>query len=160
MELAIAVGRHETVLARPEGRSPLIREEDVVAFGRRDERDSDEYGSQRIEDSGVELINLARIRDAGIAAATRQALDRLAGLDGFWLHLDADVLDAEIMPAVDHIVEGGLAWDELVHVLQRAFATGRVIGMDITILNPTALDRDGSIVARFVDAVASGMKAD
>jgi arginase len=159
MELAIAVGRHDTVLARPDGNSPLVEEEDVVAFGRRDEQDSDEYGSQRIEDSGVELINLARIRDAGIAAVTSQALARLAGLDGFWLHLDADVLNAEIMPAVDHIVEGGLAWDELVHVLRQTFSTGRVVGMDITILNPT-LDKDGSIVARFVDAVASGMKAD
>jgi arginase len=56
-------------------------------------------------------------------------------------------------------VEGGLAWDELVHVLRRAFVTGRVVGMDITILNPT-LDKDGSIVRHFVDAVASGMKAD
>ena len=157
MELAIAVGRHDTVLARPEGRSPLIREEDVVAFGRRDEQDSDEHGSQRIEDSGIELINLGSIRDIGIEAATSQALARLAGPDGFWLHLDADVLDAEIMPVVDHIVEGGLSWDELVHVLRQAFSTGRVVGMNITILNPT-LDKDGSIVARFVDAVASSMK--
>jgi arginase len=109
MELAIAVGRHDTVLARPEGRSPLIREEDVVAFGRRDEQDSNEHGSQRIEDSSIELIDLARIREIGIAAATDQALAHLAGLDGFWLHLDADVLDAKIMPAVDYIVEGGLA---------------------------------------------------
>lgn len=159
MELAIAVGRHDTVLASPEGRSPLIRAEDVVAFGRRDERDSDEHGSQRIEDSAIELIDLARIRDAGITEATHQALDRLAGLDGFWLHLDADVLDAEIMPAVDYIVDGGLSWGELIHILGRAFATGRVIGMDITILNP-ALDKDGSIVRNFVDAVASGMQAD
>jgi arginase len=156
MELAIAVGRHETVLAKPEGRSPLIREEDVVAFGRRDEQDSNEAGSQRIEDSGIELINLESIRDIGIEAATNQALARLAGLDGFWLHLDADVLDAKIMPAVDYIVEGGLAWDELVHVLRQAFSTGRVIGMNVTILNPT-LDRDGSIASRFVDAVVSGM---
>jgi arginase len=44
-----------------------------------------------------------------------------------------------------------------VHVLRQAFATGRVIGMDITILNP-ALDRDGAIVRRFADAVASGME--
>jgi arginase len=159
MELAIAVGRHDTVLARPEGRSPLIREEDVVAFGRRDELDSDEHGSQRIEDSEIALINLARIREAGIAAATDQALAHLAGLDGFWLHLDADVLDAKIMPAVDYIVEGGLAWDELVHALQHTFATGRVVGMDITILNP-ALDRDGSVVRRFADTVASAMKID
>jgi arginase len=158
MELAIAAGRHDTVLARPEGRSPLIREEDVVAFGRRDEQDSEESGSQRIEESDVHLINLARIRDIGIAAAADRALEHLARLDGFWLHLDADVLDAAIMPAVDHIVEGGLGWDELVHALRRAFATGRVIGMNITILNPT-LDPDGSIVGRFVDTVASGMKA-
>jgi arginase len=158
MELAIAVGRHDTLLAGPEGSSPLIREEDVVAFGRRDEQDSDEYGSQRIEDSRVELISLTRIRDVGIAEAADHALGRLAGLDGFWLHLDADVLDAAIMPAVDHIVEGGLAWDELVYVLRRAFATGRVIGMNITILNPT-LDADGSVVRRFVDTVASGMTA-
>jgi arginase len=70
MELAIAVGRHDTVLARPEGHSPLVAEEDVVAFGRRDEQDSEESGSQRIEDSAVELINLTRIREVGIAAAT------------------------------------------------------------------------------------------
>jgi arginase len=159
MELAIAVGRHDTVLARPEDHSPLVEEEDVVAFGRRDEQDSEEFGSQRIEDSGIELINLARIRDIGIEAATSQALARLAGLEGFWLHLDADVLDAKIMPAVDYIVEGGLAWDELIHVLRQAFSTERVVGMNITILNP-ALDKDGSIAARFVDAVASGMKAD
>jgi arginase len=159
MELAIAVGRHDTVLARPEDRSPLVDQDDVVAFGRRDEQDSDEHGSQRIEDSGIELINLGSIRDIGIEAATSQALARLAGLDGFWLHLDADVLDAKIMPAVDYIVEGGLAWDELIHVLRQAFSTGRVVGMNITILNP-ALDKDGSVVARFVDAVASGMKSD
>jgi arginase len=159
MELAIAVGRHDTILARPEGYYPLILEEDVIAFGRRDEQDSEESGSQRIEESGVELINLRRIRSVGIAAATQQALERLAGLESFWLHLDADVLDAEIMPAVDHIVEGGLSWDELVQVLRHAFATGRIIGMDITILNPM-LDKDGSVVRRFVDTLAAGMKAD
>jgi hypothetical protein len=31
--------------------------------------------------------------------------------------------------------------------------------MDITILNP-ALDKDGLVTRRFVDAMASGMKAD
>lgn len=159
MELAIAVGCHDTVLARPEGRSPLVEEENVVAFGRRDELDSEESGSQRIEESGVKLINLARIRKAGIADATRQAFDHLAGLDRFWLHLDADILDAKIMPAVDHIVEGGLDWDELAYVLRHAFATGRVMGMNITILNPT-LDKDSSIVRRFAETVASGMTGD
>ena len=36
MELAIAVGRGPAVLADLEGRRPLVREEDVVAFGYRD----------------------------------------------------------------------------------------------------------------------------
>ena len=52
--------------------------------------------------------------DAGCAAAA-EALRRLAdpALDGFWVHLDADVLDDAIMPAVDYRMPDGLRFDEL-----------------------------------------------
>jgi len=33
-------------------------------------------------------------------------------LDGFWLHLDVDVLNDDIMPAVDSREKGGLFYDE------------------------------------------------
>jgi hypothetical protein len=44
--------------------------------------------------------------------------------DGFWIHLDADVLDETIMQAVDDPRPGGLAWDELVSALSMAVRSG------------------------------------
>ncbi|HTV67261.1 MAG TPA: arginase family protein [Rhizobiaceae bacterium] len=160
MELALATGNGPSVLVDLEGRGPLVREEDVAAFGRRDEEDSEQSGSQRIEDTKVKLISLTDIRRDGAQPLLEDALRHLDArhLDGFWLHLDADVLDDAINPAVDHRIEGGLSWDELTAALKAAFATGHVKGMDITILNPR-LDKDGTIVRRFVDAVAEGLGA-
>jgi arginase len=57
-------------------------------------------------------------------------------LDGFWVHLDADILDDAIMPAVDYRMPGGLSWDELAAVLRAAAASDRMVGIDITILTP------------------------
>jgi hypothetical protein len=37
-------------------------------------------------------------------------------VEGFWIHLDADVLDDEVMPAVDYRMPGGLPPDELAGV--------------------------------------------
>jgi len=34
-------------------------------------------------------------------------------IDGFWIHLDADVLDDAIMPAVDYRLEDGLSYSDL-----------------------------------------------
>lgn len=158
MELALATGHGPSLLSDIEGRGPLIREEDVVAFGRRDEEDAEQSGSQRIEDTKVKLISLTDIRRDGAQPLLTDALHGLDAkhLDGFWLHLDADVLDDTANSAVDHRIEGGLSWDELTAALKAAFATGRVKGMDITVLNPR-LDKDGAIVKRFADALVDGI---
>lgn len=63
--------------------------------------------------------------------------------DGFWIHLDADVLDDVIMPAVDYRLPGGLSWAELASVLRIATDSGRAVGIEITIYNPK-LDPDGT----------------
>jgi arginase len=44
----------------------------------------------------------------------------------FWVHVDADVLDDAVMPAVDYRQPGGLSPDELATVLAVALATGHV----------------------------------
>jgi arginase len=51
---------------------------------------------------------------------------------------------------------GGLEWDELSVVLKRAIATGRALGIDITIFNPK-LDETGDIARNFVDTLAKGL---
>ncbi|KGM30651.1 arginase family protein, partial [Inquilinus limosus] len=160
MELALATGRGPAVVTDLEGLRPLVRDEDVVAFGIRDAEDAARFGSQRIEDSGIELLDLAAIRRSGLDAAMERALDWLTRpeLLGLWVHLDADVLDDAVMPAVDYRMPGGLSFDELAAVLDAAAASGRLAGIDITIFNP-ALDPDGTIAAAFADAVARGLRS-
>ena len=69
---------------------------------------------------------------------------------------DVDVLDDRIMPAVDYRMKEGLSWEELSLVLDAALATGKALGMTLTIYNPN-LDPSRSIartlVARLVDAL-------
>jgi arginase len=158
MDLALATGRGPAVVTDLEGLRPLVRDEDVVAFGVRDAEDAARVGSQRIEDSGIELLDLAGIRRAGTGAALERALDWLTRpeLLGFWVHLDADVLDDAVMPAVDYRMPDGLTFDELATVLRGAVAGGRMVGIDITIFNP-ALDPGGAIAAGFADAIARGL---
>lgn len=160
MDLALATGRGPAVVADPEGLRPLVRDEDVVAFGIRDAEDAARAGSRRIEDSGIELLDLAAVRQAGVEAALERALDWLTRpeLLGFWVHLDADVLDDAVMPAVDYRMPDGLSFGELTAVLDAAAASGRMAGIDFTIFNP-ALDPDGAIASGFVDAIARGLRA-
>ena len=160
MELALATGRGPTILTDPEGRRPLIRDEDVVAFGRRDAEIAEAHGSQRIEDTAITVIDFAEVRKCGASEVTHRAIEDLCRPDivGIWTHLDADVLDDAVMPAVDYRMPGGLSWEELATVLQVAIASGRAIGLNITIFNPK-LDSDGSIAAAFVDTLVKGLRS-
>jgi arginase len=158
MELALATGRGPAVVTDIEGQRPLVRDEDVVALGCRDADDAEAHGSQRIEETAIDVIDLASVRADGCEAAAARAVKRLSAsaLDGFWIHLDADVLDDEIMPAVDYRIPGGLSWNELATVVRTAAASGHAVGADITIFNP-ALDRGGTIARAFVDTLVKGL---
>jgi arginase len=104
------------------------------------------------------MTDLAAVRAAGIEVAAASAVERLSKieLDGVWIHLDADVLDDAVMPAVDYRMAGGLSWEELVAVL-RASVSGGAVGVNVTIFNPK-LDGDGAIARAFVDALTRGLR--
>jgi arginase len=93
-----------------------------------------------------------------VRAAAEQAIRELqrSSLDGLWIHLDADVLDDEIMPAVDYRLAGGLQWDGLSKLLKAVISSGEAIGMNIGIFNPR-LDNDGSIARQFVRTLIQGL---
>jgi arginase len=114
-----------------------------VAFGFRDAEDQIEYGSQPLPPE-LRAFDLPTIRELGIDAAAREAVAHLSRpeLRGFWIHVDADCLDDAIMPAVDFRLPGGLSASELQTVLRTALRSGRAVGLEITIYNPT-LDADG-----------------
>jgi arginase len=160
MDLALVTGRGPAVVTDLEGRRPLVRDEDVAALARRDAKEAEEHGSQRIEDTAIEVIDLTALREAGAGASMERVLRRLTSsdLDGFWIHLDADALDDAVMPAVDYRMPDGLRWDELVAILRTAIASGKALGIDVTIFNPK-LDEDGAIARRFVKALGDGLDA-
>jgi arginase len=146
MDLALATGRGPEVLTHIEGRQPLVRDEDVVAFGYRDWEEQAKHGSQPLPVS-VQALDLRQVRRLGVDAAARDAvahLTRRGGPEaGFWVHVDADVLDDEIMPAVDYRTPDGLSWEELTTVLRIAIESRRTVGVEVTIYNPK-LDPDGA----------------
>lgn len=159
MDLALVTGRGPAIVTDIEGRRPLVRDEDVVLVGRRDAAEAEAHGSQRVEDTAIAMTDLAALRAAGAEAAAANAAERLSKpeLDGFWIHLDADVLDDAVMPAVDYRMPHGLSWDELATVLRAAIGSGGAVGINVTIFNPT-LDGDGSIARAFAEALARGLK--
>ncbi|CDZ32336.1 Arginase [Neorhizobium galegae bv. officinalis] len=155
MDLAFATGHGPTLLTNIEGRGPLVRSDDVVALAYRDHKDQEEFGSQPLPKE-LKALDLPTVRKVGIEAATRKAVDHLLRpeLEGFFIHLDADCLDDSIMPAVDFRVPGGLSWDELGMALRIAMASGKAVGIDVTIYNPR-LDEDGSAGRGLADVLAA-----
>jgi arginase len=158
MELALVTGRGPEIVANLESRGPLVRDEDTVVFGFRDTEHAAAEGSQPLAPT-LHAIDLQAVRKLGVGQAMREALahlEREDGPAGFWIHLDVDVLDDAVMPAVDYRLPDGLTWDELTGALRAAVASDRAVGLEITIFNP-ALDADGRIALAFVDALVAGL---
>jgi arginase len=159
MDLAFATGRGPAILTDMESRRPLVRDEDSVVFGFRDAEEQARYGSQPLGPAMLGL-DLARVRELGAETAAREAVKHLTrrnGPDGgFWIHVDADVLDDAIMPAVDYRIPGGLSWAELTTLLRIAGESERAAGIEVTIYNPK-LDPDGAcgrgLTATLVEAL-------
>jgi arginase len=158
MELALVTGRGPDLVTDLEGRRPLLRDEDVVVFGFRDAHHAAAEGSRPLAPT-IHAIDLASVRERGAERAARDALahlERTGGPTGYWVHLDVDVLDDAIMPAVDYHLPDGLTWEELTTVLRTAVASDHATGLDITIFNPT-LDPDGRVARTLVDALVAGL---
>jgi len=157
MDLALAAGYGPALLCDLEGRGPLVRSGDVVAFGFRDEDEQGEYGSQPLP-ADVLALDLRSVRRMGASAAARAAMARLShgALDGFFIHLDADSLHDDVMPAVDYRLPDGLTIDEMREILEMAVSGTRAVGMEVTIYNP-ALDNDGRAARALVNLLVAAL---
>lgn len=151
MCLALAVGRGDTPLARLGGDAPLASAENVVLVGRRDDADAPWYGQDALRTSPLLDLPHAVVREQGPVAIARAVLERLdrPGLGGFWIHVDADVLDPVALPAVDSPEPGGLEIEELAELLAPLVRHPRALGLELTIYDP-ALDSDRTSAARLV----------
>jgi arginase len=158
MDLGLVSGRGPDMVVNLEGRKPYVRDEDIVVFAQRDAAIAYKYGSRDVRATGMTVMDLNEVRKAGAKAAAAEAVARLAAGNrkGFWIHLDVDVLDDAIMPAVDYRMTDGLDFDELVAVLHVAIGSGRAVGLNITIFNPN-LDPNRTLARNLVGALWRGL---
>lgn len=158
MDLALSTGRGPDIVSNLEGLRPLVRDADVALLGHRDTAEAAANGAAPLPTS-IFAQDLATLRRKGAEAAARDAVRHLARpeLAGFWIHLDLDVLDDAIMPAVDYRLPDGLSWEELETVLSAALRSGKALGLDITIFNPD-LDRTGTIARNVVESLGRALK--
>jgi arginase len=159
MDLAIVSGRGPDILTNIDGLRPLVRDEDIVVVGYRDAEQQKEFGSQDVRETAIHAFDLGQVRELGIVAVVEQGIVKLRQnfLEGVWIHLDADVLNDNIMPAVDYRLPDGLQWEELSAVLRVLMASGQAIGINIGIFNPR-LDADGSIARELVSSLIAGLR--
>jgi arginase len=137
MCLAFAVGRGDTPLARLDGTGPLVHDHHVALLGRRDHAEP-WYGHTALAASAIQDLPGAELQELGYAEAGRRTLDQLTspGIQGFWIHVDADVLDAEVMSAVDSPQAGGPDIQQLSTLLTPLVQHPRAIGLELTIYDP------------------------
>lgn len=150
MCLALAVGRGDSPLARLSGDGPLVEPRDAALVGRRDDGEA-WYGNVALARTGMLDIPAAEVDRRGSDAVAAGLLERLGrpGLGGFWIHLDADVIDPAVMPAVDSPDPGGLALDTVAGLLLPLVHHPRALGLELTIYDPH-LDPDGACASRLV----------
>ncbi|MFF3619133.1 arginase family protein [Streptomyces sp. NPDC002467] len=156
-ELALATGRGQSDLTDLEGLRPYLRDEDVRALGTRDVYADDPEIAQ-LRQLKIPVVTVSELRAWGpreLGSATAVSLENQA-LDGFWVHLDADVLDPTVMPAVDSPDPDGLLPDELTALLRPLVRSPRCVGLNVTIYDPD-LDRDGTAGALLTDLVVTAL---
>jgi arginase len=151
MALALASGRGDTPLAHLfGGRAPLIDPRHVALVGRRGADDAP-YGHEALAASSILDLPDRELRSRTPRALAAAVLQRVVAPDlrGFWIHVDADVLNPKVMPAVDSPEQGGPMPEELLGVLTPLARHPYALGLNLTIYDP-ALDPDRSCARRLV----------
>src|SRR5262249_1458401 len=130
--LALITGRGQPDLAAIEQRRPYVRDRDVVLLGI---RSTDDYRMD-LQASGFAVRMVPDIRADGAARTAAWAGAQLTECIGFWVHLDVDVLDPSVMPAVDAPNPGGIAYSELELLLRGLVGGSDCVGADVTVFDP------------------------
>lgn len=151
--LALVTGRGQADLTDLDGLRPLVADADAVLLGMGPEDESD---VTELSTTDIGVRTTVDIRAEGVAEVLRWTRERFARLDGFWIHLDVDTLDASLMPAVDSPNPAGLTAEELTELLAGLLTTPGCLGLDLGIYDPD-LDPDGCCAALLTDILTTAL---
>ena len=160
MDLALATGRGEKVLTDWPDVGVLAADADTVQVGERSENEEwfpVYYGD--ILKTEITRLTVQKVQAEGVEVSARRVITRLEerGLDRAWLHVDLDVLDESVMPAVDSPGRPGFSFDEQSRLIAALIASGRIAGADFAIYDP---ERDPGLryAGPLVACIAAGIR--
>jgi arginase family enzyme len=103
-------------------------------------------------DPAIAALTAPQVRERGPAAVGSDAAARLADRPA-WLHLDLDVLDEAIFPAVSYPQPLGLDWNELSALVRPLATAPNLVGISVADFNPDR-DSEATHATRVVEALA------
>lgn len=148
MELAVLTGAGAEPLVSLAGVVPMVPTESVVMLGHR----TSGLDAASARELARVPETLQRIDAAAVAVDPADAGRRAASWvpdRRMWLHVDVDVLDGEVLPAVSYPQPGGLDWDQLAAVMEPLARSPRLLGVSVADFRPD-LDPAGDHAARLL----------
>ena len=161
MDLALASGRGEDLLTDwPKIGKPLASDADIIQIGERNAESpnyKNYYGD--ILRTEIKMFKIQSILEDGISATAQKAIARLQerGLNKVWTHVDLDVLDEAVMPAVDSPGSPGLNYAQLSELIAALCNSGRIVGINFGIYDPER-DPDKKYAGPLVQCIANGLR--
>jgi arginase len=152
MDLAILTGHGPAGLLERD--RPLLEPAAVVLLGHRPAELHPEVARENARlDPAIHAVTAPEVQGLGATEVGTHAAARLAERPA-WLHLDLDVLDERVLPAVSYPQPLGLDWDELVALVRPLAGARNLLGISVADFNPDR-DADGTHAARVVEALES-----
>lgn len=151
-DLALATGRGQPDLTDIDNLRPYVRDTDVVLLG---VRPQDDYRLD-LQAAGITVRAVPQLRAEGAGRTAAWARDQLVDCLGFWVHVDVDVLDPAVMPAVDAPSPGGIAYAELELLIAGLVASPSCVGIEVTVFDPD-YDPDGVHARDVADTLVAGL---
>lgn len=154
MPCAAVLGRGAPELVGLGDVVPMVDPRNAVIVG---VRDLDQYEREEIKSTGVKVFTMRDIDMWGMNEIMRRALAIATdGTSGFHLSFDMDGTDPNVAPGVGTPVAGGTDLRESHLVMEHAFESGKLLGLEITEINPI-LDERNKTAEFAVQLVLSAM---
>lgn len=134
MPLAVALGMGDDTLTSLGGFTPKVDRKSVVLIGI---RDLDPLEKDLVKRSGIKVYTMRDIDERRMHNVMKEALDvAMDGTAGIHISFDMDFVEPKVAPAVGTPVWGGATYRESHLAMEMAADTGKVIGFDLTEVNP------------------------
>lgn len=154
MPLACCLGHGAPALVELADRVPMVAPEKAVLIGI---RDVDDKERELVRSSGIRAYSMRELDILGMDRVMREAIEIASdGTAGFHLSFDLDGCDPSAAPGVGTPVSGGVTQREAHLLLEHAWDSGHLLGLEMTEINPI-LDSRNRTAELAVELVLSGL---